>query len=73
MSTVEFFIYTIIAGSLFAYVLLWVIASWLKADEEVEEAEKSLEQLKKKLDEAGCEEPAPGCSEYEQVETAGRL
>lgn len=42
MGLVAFWLYTIIAGTVFAYALLWTIAQWLKADEEVEEREKEI-------------------------------
>lgn len=42
MKLFTFWIYTVIAGSVFAYALLWTIAQWLKADSEVEEVEKEM-------------------------------
>ncbi len=42
MNLVAFWLYTIIAGTVFAYALLWTIAQWLKADREVEELEKEV-------------------------------
>lgn len=42
MKLFTFWIYTGIAGSVFAYALLWTIAQWLKADIEVEEVEKEM-------------------------------
>jgi phosphate/sulfate permease len=42
MKVFTFWIYTGIAGSVFAYALLWTIAQWLKADREVEEVEKEM-------------------------------
>jgi flagellar motor component MotA len=42
MNLVAFWLYTIIAGTVFAYALLWTIAQWLKADREVEELEREI-------------------------------
>ncbi|MFQ5803436.1 MAG: hypothetical protein ACE5JQ_11135 [Candidatus Methylomirabilales bacterium] len=42
MGLVAFWLYTIIAGAVFAYALLWAVAQWLKADKEVEEVEKEI-------------------------------
>ncbi len=42
MNLVGFWLYTIIAGTVFAYALLWTIAQWLKADREVEKLEKEM-------------------------------
>jgi hypothetical protein len=38
MTLAAFWLYTVIVGTVFVYVLLWAIAQWLKADEESEEA-----------------------------------
>ncbi len=45
MNLVGFWLYTIIAGTVFAYALLWTIAQWLKADREVEELEREIVAL----------------------------
>jgi hypothetical protein len=42
MNLVAFWLYTIIAGTVFAYALLWTVAQWLKADREVEELEREI-------------------------------
>jgi hypothetical protein len=56
-----FFVYTIVAGSLFAYALLWVMAMWLKAGEEEQAIRRKLHETLERPKAAGCVDPRPGC------------
>ncbi len=60
MELFTFWLYTSIAGTVFAYALLWTIAQWLKADREVEEVEKEMvaRQVQERSAEIGS--PPPG-------------
>lgn len=50
MTLLAFWLYTIIAGTIFVYALLWVISQWLKADKEVEQVEKEIKIQKESLE-----------------------
>ncbi|MEE9592789.1 MAG: hypothetical protein V3W28_04320 [Thermoplasmata archaeon] len=42
MESIAFWLYTTIAATVIAFALLWTIAQWLKADEEVGAVEKEI-------------------------------
>jgi hypothetical protein len=50
MTLIAFWVYTIIAGTIFVYAILWIISQWLKADEEVEQIEKEIGLQKESLE-----------------------
>ena len=68
MTTVSFIISTLLAGFVFGLALLWVLAEWLKADDEAEVREKDVQASLDKLEAAGCSEPQAGCcAEYDNM------
>ncbi len=69
-SSVPFIVYSVVAGSAFAYALLWAIAQWLKADKESRAIEEGVRRRADALRAAGCVNPSPGCCrELEEAAT----
>lgn len=44
MSVVAFWLYTLVAGTAFVVALLWVIAQWMKADQETTRTDETEEE-----------------------------